>query len=459
MYLFLLIIKFDIISKRKIIVIADTNLLAINILVSDWRHWMVNNNIISELIKNSLLFLKERKPIEEHQWSNFKIERSENKIIRYSFDTKTDFESIILFMFNEENKTFDEFQDALVTDERYQKYCESNPSRESRPQNIANNILTSYLLLVESLEFDEEIAKVIGDNFLNSLYLGKTKWSCFSVIRGLYGNFTSLELKKGLCIRRLSDEEINILIQGELDNGNKSLIEVDELPFNLYIVERQVSCSGAFFDISDVETEFDQLITTLRIIINEKVDRQTTYVRPKPLGQLSSSGFSKSSNTVRHVPSRTCFLPEEKLEIVKSLFDLIGSSSIPKGMKVAIDRLNFASTRDRPEDKIIDLIIALESLYGDSQGAHTYKIALRCSKYLKTNLKDRKEIAEEIKKYYKVRSAFVHGGKQKKSKQEISGMAFKLTEIVRESLYRFFQLLLENNKVPKPEDFDDMLLS
>lgn len=197
MYLFLLIIKFDIISKRKIIVIADTNLLAINILVSDWRHWMVNNNIISELIKNSLLFLKERKPIEEHQWSNFKIERSENKIIRYSFDTKTDFESIILFMFNEENKTFDEFQDALVTDERYQKYCESNPSRESRPQNIANNILTSYLLLVESLEFDEEIAKVIGDNFLNSLYLGKTKWSCFSVIRGLYGNFTSLELKKG----------------------------------------------------------------------------------------------------------------------------------------------------------------------------------------------------------------------------------------------------------------------
>ena len=84
-------------------------------------------------------------------------------------------------------------------------------------------------------------------------------------------------------------------------------------------------------------------------------------------------------------------------------------------MKIPINRWIKSKTSQTPEDKIIDLAIALEALYLPDAGESTFKLAVRASWYLGKDREDRKKLFEEFKELYKCRSRVVHGGELKEN--------------------------------------------
>jgi len=84
-------------------------------------------------------------------------------------------------------------------------------------------------------------------------------------------------------------------------------------------------------------------------------------------------------------------------------------------LRVALQRLAFASERQRNEDQMIDLLIAAEALFlndvgnESDRGELTYRLSQRAGWFLGATPSERKEISLHMRKAYEVRSRIVHG--------------------------------------------------
>ncbi|CAM3454815.1 HEPN domain-containing protein [Brevibacillus invocatus] len=80
---------------------------------------------------------------------------------------------------------------------------------------------------------------------------------------------------------------------------------------------------------------------------------------------------------------------------------------------LAFRRYTLSLEKKSPEDQLLDLWIALESLFvpDGKKGEITYKLRLRMAYYFGATFEERQNIAEFIKKSYNHRSEIVHSGK------------------------------------------------
>ncbi len=78
--------------------------------------------------------------------------------------------------------------------------------------------------------------------------------------------------------------------------------------------------------------------------------------------------------------------------------------------KTAISRLQFASDRERLEDRFLDLVVGLESIVnGDEKGEVTFKFRQRLAALIGTDAEERVEIFKSAGKIYAARSSVAHG--------------------------------------------------
>ena len=88
---------------------------------------------------------------------------------------------------------------------------------------------------------------------------------------------------------------------------------------------------------------------------------------------------------------------------------------------LAVRRFNLAYGRHNPEDKLIDIMIALEALFlkGEADGAPSgIIIAIACSTLIGKNQYDRKKIKDTLMKAYKLRNKIVHGSEFERIKTD-----------------------------------------
>jgi hypothetical protein len=91
------------------------------------------------------------------------------------------------------------------------------------------------------------------------------------------------------------------------------------------------------------------------------------------------------------------------------------------------------------EDRIIDQMIAFESLFLDGSGESTYKLAMRVSFLLGKGDK-RGVIFEDVKNAYKIRSRIVHGNKPS-NQNELRPVVLRMGTYLRQSIKKFIQLI------------------
>lgn len=121
---------------------------------------------------------------------------------------------------------------------------------------------------------------------------------------------------------------------------------------------------------------------------------------------------------------------------------------------------NYAHMRERPEDKLIDYIIAFESLFIKEMGELSYRLSLGVAAFLGANLDEKGEIFTLMRKAYKLRSDIVHGSSYSKSIEIKGKFLFSWNNVPgddSERLLRFFRddldiVWVENAEIRKSDD-------
>lgn len=113
---------------------------------------------------------------------------------------------------------------------------------------------------------------------------------------------------------------------------------------------------------------------------------------------------------------------------------------------IVITRYHSSFTRESVADRLIDLMVMMESLFNDSPGDTTYKIVIRSSFLVSKKLKDLNEkgdyqtyVYDCLHEAYSLRSNILHGMKQPDD-DEISETLVRLKNIVRNFLIDSFEL-------------------
>jgi len=254
-----------------------------------------------------------------------------------------------------------------------------------------------------------------------------------------------IEITTFLSIRHANEQELKLLETIEKNTGvhwhGKFLIE--------YVLETDRIEKKVSSFLPDAITMVDRVITLLRLL-------DSAIVGYFFISQCY--GGSTEQYSLKMFRHHDSFLPTNNMELRKYYYiSEYDEESIVTFLRDSIDydesKLSLALhyfnqsyfEPYKPTAPFLDLMIALENLFlrGESQELG-YKLRVRASLLLRDDLRERKILFDDLKLAYSIRGKIVHGGNVKKLTYEL---LFRIRDIVRESLFIFFQ---------NPELLDDL---
>jgi hypothetical protein len=150
-------------------------------------------------------------------------------------------------------------------------------------------------------------------------------------------------------------------------------------------------------------------------------------------------------------------LTKEDFPNITNLFEEISKFRISRqDLDVAIRRFHLSYQNNRDDDKLIDQMIAFESLYLGDDKELGYKLALRTSFLLG---KQRAKIFKDMKKAYEIRGKIVHGQKQVDWAKLVVTVN-TTQEYLRQSIRKFLLLLSKGMSLKQIQDkLDENILT
>lgn len=213
-------------------------------------------------------------------------------------------------------------------------------------------------------------------------------------------------------------------------------------------------------NMADIRTEFDPIVTSLRLWNKGDVGYDTIYYFSKwnPHGGRISGG---ESIFFGHPP---LILELTKIEEFKNFYNKIKKiKSTDYGfLSMAINRFNNTYERKRQEDKLIDFMIAFEALFMKETQELRHRLSVRIACFLKDGYVDRKDLCFKFKTIYDIRSEIVHGDpiSQKYLKKlgvtSIFELVYEVEEHLRASIKKFIDLI-DQDETYNHEEFLDRL--
>ena len=212
--------------------------------------------------------------------------------------------------------------------------------------------------------------------------------------------------------------------------------------------------------------DVDKFCQALSLIANYAVE---------PLLEWQYIGEDELFNIGHYLPKEMCnlvmpdylsgigIINEIDIGKAKSLYKLLTNppSNIEGKLQIPIDRWIKSKTSQTPEDKMIDLGIAFESLYlSDISGPTelSFRLRLCAAWFLGKDKTHRKELMKDFSKIYKWRSKVVHTGKLPNrtrntpfTRKEINVFIKKTQDLCRESIIK----ILEDGEFP---DWNNLIL-
>ena len=159
---------------------------------------------------------------------------------------------------------------------------------------------------------------------------------------------------------------------------------------------------------------------------------------------------------------------ETHIEKIKNRYKELTNlpSDVAKKLQIPIDRWIKSKAGDTPEDKIIDLCIALESLYlRGIKDELNFRLGVRAAWFLGEDKNDRKRLLEVFKKIYDCRSTIVHGeGLTKRTvilNEETTPVSELITEaqdLCQKSIVKILKKYSEDGKYPDDDYWKDLIL-
>lgn len=243
------------------------------------------------------------------------------------------------------------------------------------------------------------------------------------------------------------DDQLNRIFRAEIDSKDFPNLKVGDFPMNLLCQALSLACH------SEVNIFFFARFLPEDTLYNLSYRMRVGGSRTRPrLGNFPEVGQSEIERT-KH--------------LYKILFELnrVGLNlKDRKKLQIAIRRWIKSTSNKDIEDKIIDLVIALEALYLPDVGESTFKLAVRASWHLGGDRENRVKLFEVFKELYKCRSKVAHGGEPKEN-VAIEGDLVPMEKFItraqnlcRDSIEKIMKQCLKEGKFPKNDYWDNLIL-
>ncbi len=124
-------------------------------------------------------------------------------------------------------------------------------------------------------------------------------------------------------------------------------------------------------------------------------------------------------------------------------------------IKIGLSRFNSSYEQRDPPNRLIDLVIALEALFGGGKPhSFSYTVSQRCAGWLRSPGRSPDTLFSKVKKYYSLRSKVVHG----RNLSCLPGDEVDALEgIVRESLRKFLDHQRLRGHTPQGKEIDNTI--
>jgi hypothetical protein len=182
--------------------------------------------------------------------------------------------------------------------------------------------------------------------------------------------------------------------------------------------------------IDDIPPDEGDLEVALRETARERAQRVVLALRVFKVGRVGSSGgFDYTTSFDADVsPKSGGFGPSfgwhagepyvlgvDELPRFLEFWSVFEKVHSDRAISSALRRFNFAADRSLPDDEIVDLMIAAESLFLSEmdetyRGEMRYRLATRTASLLGTTLDERVRLFKFMRHAYDARSVVVHGG-------------------------------------------------
>ena len=243
------------------------------------------------------------------------------------------------------------------------------------------------------------------------------------------------------------DDQLNRIFRAEIDSDDFPNLKVGDFPLNLLCQALSLACH------SEVKIFFSARFLPEDTLYNlsHGMGRGGSRTRPR-LGNFPEVGQPEI---------------ERAKHLYKILFELNRAelnSKDRKKLQIAIGRWIRSTANKDLEDKIIDLVIALEALYLPDAGESTFKLAVRASWHLGEDRGNRAKLFKVFKELYKCRSKVVHGGEPKEN-VVIEGESVPMEKFItraqdlcRDSIEKIMKQCLKEGEFPKNDYWDNLIL-
>lgn len=137
---------------------------------------------------------------------------------------------------------------------------------------------------------------------------------------------------------------------------------------------------------------------------------------------------------------------EGEAQSLKALWNKLEMPIVKKELDVAVRRFGDSCVRHRNEDKLIDLMIAAESLFlrGTKEGEKSFRLALRAGQFLGEG-GSAKQVYDRMRLAYYCRSVLVHGGRpsadRKLKKIDLGDLVAAVGNDIQAAIFKAMNLL------------------
>jgi hypothetical protein len=303
---------------------------------------------------------------------------------------------------------------------------------------INNSLPEIVMKSYEKHAFDQSLSLKNYSKLENFLYNDGISVQVISPIYNLetYGNKIDLSIlvpsNWKLTIRKMTIKEKNslLLISGYEDLRNSLVLSSKYLLDLSYTEKKRFGEETVKDKVDEVMKILRNIISSLRLIKPGKIGISISYFRPE-VGSVRRTALWDFDYMSIVLPSEYS-IHKKDVQECKIFMKLLNSSN--KHLEIALDRFNLAYSRGDKSDKLIDLMIAYESLFsGEITDSVSHKLALRLSRLSSSDDNDRKRNYRRMKELYLERNKVVHGGKK-----EVSfNIVHETEEFIRTSLKKY----------------------
>ena len=370
----------------------------------------------------------------------------------------------------EETPEFREFNGALEQDSELGKRMNTmigtkSQRRRMEPRDFFQ-ILVHRLVYKnpDTLDVDDEQLVTLWNTTVRSLLATKVSVRFWSILENVEIPIGHREILESVYLHGLSDEEVEQL----WDNNNlvqeyypfyghfhTSILNVQtviktEVEEDVVVGDHKVESTSALSNFRRVQISFETILTTLRLFKAEPIVMTPIFeVRKDVFGGTGAYG---TRTPLLKPYGSPCKLNDGDLEELDRLLHVVNPavSRLSRSLAVCLRRIGFANTRMSVEDRLLDIMMALEALVltdsgkPEDRGELSFRLALRLARFLGKDAGDMQRIFSLAKKAYGLRSKVIHGGQLESGEV---GVVKEIEDLTKAATRKYLHTLASNEKV------------